>query len=207
MGLNKYIAKQFANPTGLGGTIISRIMNSQNRWMYHETIRLLSLVDSDSVLDIGCGNGYMMNMLARRYACDFTGIDISDSAIKDALRRNRAFVKSGRMTLLCQNASAMSFPDSIFSKVYTVNTVYFWENLTKTIAEARRVLRPGGIIINALYTNETLARFAHTRFGYKQYTTEELTQVGEDLGLSVDVIPILGGAAYCVKHTKAYDTR
>jgi len=37
MGLNKYTAKQFGNPTGLGGRLMSRIMNSQNHGLYDET--------------------------------------------------------------------------------------------------------------------------------------------------------------------------
>ena len=129
MCLNKYIAGQFSNSTGLDGRLISRIMNSQNHGLYDETIRLLSPADFDEVLDIGCGNGYMLNLLARRYVCDFSGIDTSNSAIADASKRNREFVRDGRMKLLCENARAMSLPDSSFSKAYTVNTVYFWENL------------------------------------------------------------------------------
>jgi ubiquinone/menaquinone biosynthesis C-methylase UbiE len=207
VGLNRYIAKQFSNPTGLGGKIISHIMNIQNRNLYGETIRLLSPADSDSVLDIGCGNGYMLNMLARRYNCDFTGIDISNIAIKAASNRNRMFVKNGRMTFLCQDVSAMSFPDSSFDKAYTVNTVYFWENLDDTMAEIRRVLKPSGVFINALYTNETLSRFSHTRFGYKHFTTEELKRAGVNAGLTAEAIPILDAAAYCIKHTKADEVR
>lgn len=55
MSLNAYIAKQFADPKGFGGSVISLIMNRQNRPLYDETIRLLSLTNLDSVLDIGCG--------------------------------------------------------------------------------------------------------------------------------------------------------
>lgn len=66
MGINSYIAKQFADPKGLGGSVISLIMNRQNRPLYDETIRLLVLSDSDSILDIGCGNGFVLNLLARQ---------------------------------------------------------------------------------------------------------------------------------------------
>lgn len=203
MRLNEYIAKQFGNPTGLGGRIISYIMNRQNHGMYDETMRLLKPVDSDNILDIGCGNGYMLNMLARKCACNFTGIDTSKSAIQDASKRNRAFAKNGRMSFLCQNASAMSFPGSSFSKAYTVNTVYFWADLGETMAEIHRVLKVGGVFLNTLYTGETLDRYAHTQFGYRRFTAEELTRAGVNAGFTADVTPILGGAAYCVRYTKA----
>jgi len=198
MGLNSYIAKQFSRPAGFGGKVISFIMNRQNRPLYNETLQLLPVTDNDSVLDIGCGNGYVLNMLARQYKCKLTGIDISAGIIKDASKRNRRFVDSGQMKFLCQDISKMPFADSSFDVAYTINTVYFWENLAETMAAIRRLLKLDGLFVNALYTNETLSRFSHTQIGYKRFSQEQLTDVGENAGFSVNVVPILNGAAYCV---------
>lgn len=126
MGINSYIAKQFAHPKGLGGSLVGLVMNRQNRPLYDETIRLLPLSDSDSVLDIGCGNGYVLCLLARRCNATFAGIDPSKEIVEAAKRRNRSHVKNGRMRFACQDASAMTFSDEAFSRVYTINTVYFW---------------------------------------------------------------------------------
>ena len=57
MSINSTIAKQFADPGGLGSRRISMVMNRQNHPLYDEAIRLLALCGSDHVLDIGCGNG------------------------------------------------------------------------------------------------------------------------------------------------------
>ena len=198
MSLNSYIAKQFGKPAGLGGKLVSAIMNHQNRPIYNETIRLLSLTASDRVLDIGCGNGYVLALLARQYRCTFAGIDISKSIIQAASRRNRMFVRNGRMAFSCQNASDMSFPDSTFSKAYTINTVYFWDNIENTMAEIRRVLQPDGVFLNTFYSNETLSRLSHTQFGYKRYSVEELSGAGMRAGFMVNVQPILHGVAYCL---------
>jgi hypothetical protein len=35
---DRYIAKQFANPAGLGGRIVSAVMNRQNRPLYEATL-------------------------------------------------------------------------------------------------------------------------------------------------------------------------
>jgi ubiquinone/menaquinone biosynthesis C-methylase UbiE len=198
MSLDSYIAKQFNNPTGIGGKVVSAVMNRQNRPLYEETRRLMTLSDTDSILDIGCGSGYMLNMLARQYNCAFTGIDISASIIKEASQQCRKFIKSKKITLSCQNANKMSFTDNSFNKVYTVNTVYFWENLNNTMAEIRRVLKLNGLFVNALYSNETLSRLSHTQFGYKKFTLAQLTSAGNDMGFTVNIKPILNGAAYCV---------
>ena len=196
MSINSYVAKQFQNPKGLGGRFVSMIMNRQNRPLYDETIRRLSLADSDSVLDIGCGNGFVLNLLARQYDAQFAGIDTSDSVIKVAIRRNNRFVANNAMRFFCQNASAMSFADGSFSKAYTINTVYFWDDLDKTMAEIRRVLKPDGVFINTLYTNETLSRLSHTEFGYKKYETRRLENAGASAGFTVKTVSILSGAAY-----------
>ena len=202
MGLDSYISKQFGNPTGTGGKLVSFIMNRQNRPLYEETIRLLPLSGSDSVLDIGCGNGHVLNMLARHYDCAFTGIDISRSIIHAASRRNRSFLKNGKMKLMPRDVNEMPFPDESFSKVYTINTVYFWDNAGSTMLKIRRVLKPGGLFINALYTNETLSRFSHTKLGYKRFTREQLVGMGENVGFAVTVVPILDASAYCVLYKK-----
>lgn len=205
MSLNTYIAKQFADPKGFGGTIISLVMNRQNRPLYDETIRLLKLTDSDSVLDIGCGNGFVLNLLARRYNATFAGIDPSQEIIEAAIRRNRKYVKGENMSFSCQDVGSLSFADESFSKVYTVNTVYFWDDLKTPMDEIRRVLKPGGYFINTLYTNEALSRFSHTQFGYTRYTPEDLIAAGENVGLRVKAVPILQGTVICYIYSKMAD--
>lgn len=198
MSLDRYIAKQFSDPKGIGGGLISLIMNKQNRPLYEETIRLLSISDTDCVLDIGCGNGYVLKMIARQHNCSLTGIDPSESIIKAASRRCHRFAKSGRMTFMRQAISATSFPDNSFNKAYTVNTVYFWDDLNRAMSEIRRVLKPNGFFINTLYSDETLSRFSHTQFGYKRFSLKQLKSAGTGNGFAVDVVPILNGAAYCI---------
>jgi len=197
MNLHKYLAKQFAAPHGLGGSIVSFIMNRQNLPMYEETIRMLSLSEPESVLDIGCGNGYVLNMIAKRYSGSFTGIDISESIIQTAKRRNSAFVKSGKMNFACQDISGMAFEDGSFSRVYTINAVYFWDNLENAMLEISRILRPKGTFINTLYTNEALDRFPHTKHGYKRFTEQQLTDAGTKAGFEVEIKAILNGTALC----------
>ena len=174
-------------------------MNRQNYPLYEETAHHLSLCSSDSVLDIGCGNGYVLGMLAVRSDCNYTGIDISESILKSAAKRNRKFIKNGNMIFKYGDAAKLPFSDSVFDKVYTtINTVYFWKELNDIMTEIRRVLKPGGRFINTLYTNETLTRFSHTQFGYKRFTQRQLISAAQDAGFGAKAIPIMGGRAYCV---------
>jgi SAM-dependent methyltransferase len=140
----------------------------------------------------------VLNVLASRADCTLTGIDFSKSAIKAALSRNRRFVKNGRMNLICQDMILLPFPDCFFDKAYSINTVYFWKDLNDVMAEIRRVLKPNGLFINALYTNETLDNFSHTEFGYKRFSPDELTKAGQNAGFAVDIVSVFNGKAYCI---------
>ena len=202
MNVFRFIAKHLSSPKGISGRVVSFFMNWQIRPMYKETIRVLSLSDGESILDIGCGNGFVMNMVAKEYCGSFVGVDISESIIKSALNRNRRFVESGQMAFSCQDMNSMSFDDNSFSRVYTINTVYFWDNIANAMKEISRILKPEGVFVNTLFTNETLDGYPHTKYGYKRYTEKELTEAGLDAGLAVDKIPIINGKALCLVYKK-----
>ena len=202
MGLDRYIAKQLYNPKGFGGKIVSAVMNKQNIPMYNAMIELLKPSESDIILDFGCGNGYAINILAKQYGGIYFGIDTSKSILISAKRLNNEFIKNGRVTLLKQSFDAMTFTERSFDKIYTINTVYFWENLDKTMNQIFNLLKPNGLFINTLFSNETLSRFSHTRYGYKRFSLEQLSDAGRNVGFEVNVKPISNNAAYCILYIK-----
>ena len=53
MGLDKFISNQLRNPKGLGGKLVTAVMNKQNLPLYNTTIELLKPSDNDMILDIG----------------------------------------------------------------------------------------------------------------------------------------------------------
>jgi hypothetical protein len=54
------------------------------------------------------------------------------------------------------------------------------------------------LFVNTLYTNETLARFSHTQFGYKRYTLEQLLSSAQSAGFQATAVTILNGAALSI---------
>jgi len=53
-----------------------------------QVYRLVNQADPQSVLEVGCGEGYMLDVLARRgVRASLTGVDISETAIEDARKR------------------------------------------------------------------------------------------------------------------------
>lgn len=205
MSLFEHISKQFHKPTGVGGKLVTFVMNRQNQQLYNGAELELKLHGTETVLDIGFGNGYLLNRLVGRYNCRFYGIDISSDMLNAASNRNRKHIDAGRMTLLIGSAENTGLADSLIDKAYTVNTVYFWSSLNAGLSEIWRILKPGGIFVNALYSKKMLDGLPLANKGYAKYEIDELLQAGKDNGFTVKVHPInlAPRESYCLVYTKA----
>lgn len=194
MPINEYIAKQFANPRGIGGRIVMAVMNRQNAQMYEATERLLRPRNDDTILDIGCGNGIMLERITHACDCRLIGTDISEDALEIAKRR----LAGTNVELLRCPVDDMPLEDATVDKALTINTLYFWEDLTSGFEEIARVLKPEGIFIGTHYTNRALESYSHTQFGYRMRTEQEVVSAAEIAGFTVQIQPVMGGRAYCV---------
>ena len=198
MALSGFISRQFAHPSGVGGRLVTLVGSRQNRGLYEAALHLLAATDADRVLDIGCGNGTVLGLLAARCRAALAGGDPSPAMVSAATARNAAHIRAGRMTITPGDAAHLGFPDHTFSKALSVNTVYFWADVDQAMAEIRRVLAPGGVFVNALYTNKTLGGLSHTGSGYRFHDPDDLVSGAERAGFSARVAPVLDGAAYCL---------
>jgi cyclopropane fatty-acyl-phospholipid synthase-like methyltransferase len=73
-------------------------------------VRDLPVHAGDRVLDIGCGKGLVLGLLAERHDAQFTGIDISADIIASANKRCRKLVEAGIMRFSMQDVGVMDFP-------------------------------------------------------------------------------------------------
>jgi demethylmenaquinone methyltransferase/2-methoxy-6-polyprenyl-1,4-benzoquinol methylase len=106
----------------------------------------------ERVLDLGCGTGALAVLLARRGA-EVSGIDISPPMLSQAARRVREEGLEDRVALRELGAVDLdtAFPDASFDVV--ASTLVFSElsadEIEYTLAECRRILRPGGQLLIA----------------------------------------------------------
>ncbi|MFZ0686716.1 MAG: class I SAM-dependent methyltransferase [Terriglobales bacterium] len=111
------------------------------------------LIDFDTlktkdVLEIGVGNGSHAQLLAER-AKSFSGIDLTEYAVKSTTERIRVFELGGKV--LRMDAEQMQFPDSSFDLIWTWGVIHHSANTRKILEEMHRVLRPGGEAIVMVY--------------------------------------------------------
>lgn len=199
MNITKYIAGQFGKPTGVGGIISTFIMNRINQVQYKSVMDNLDFSKQDKILDIGFGNGYLIKHLAKKNDGYFYGIEISDDMLKNGCKRNSELIEEGKVCLTKGDVVDIPFETSFFDKVYTVNTIYFWEDIDKSLSEIKRVLKPNGIFINVIYSKEWLDNIKYTKYGFSKYTPKELEEVTVRNGLNViKITETKKDISYCI---------
>jgi len=104
------------------------------------------------VLDIGCGAGFLSNYLANA-GFEVTGLDASRSSIEVASRHD----VTGRAQYVLGDALLRPFADCSFDAVCAMDFLEHVEHPVRAIAEASRVLRPGGTFFFHTFNRNPLA--------------------------------------------------
>lgn len=156
IAVNNYIMENmFCAPKGALGRLGGQLM-SQDRWLPTWVLDLLEINPSDSVLEVGSGPGLGLQLAAARaYQGKVMGVDLSETMLEVALRRNRALIEAGHIELHLSSADKLPFDGATFDKALTMNSLYLWPDPVAGLREVRRTLRAGGRIAIAI-----------TRFSY-----------------------------------------
>ena len=195
----KYIAKQFGNPTGCGGKISTTIMNCMNRKQYKTVAENIDIQATDTILDIGFGNGYLIRKMSDKNFQKIYGIDISQDMLKLVGRKNREKIELGKIQLLLADVHNIPLENSLIDKAFTVNTVYFWQDVHQVFSEIHRVLKPNGIFLNVLYVKNWLEKLPVTRYGYSKYTAGQIKKITAESGLKIEnILEVQPGKSICV---------
>lgn len=92
------------------------------------------------VLDVGCGDGFHLPVFAGE-AASVTGVEPHLPLVERALRRVGATAR-----VLQAGAAALPLPDASVDIVHARTAYFFGPGCEPGLAEAQRVLRPGGAI-------------------------------------------------------------
>jgi len=197
--IHKYIASQFGKPTGFCGKISAFFMNRLNQKLYKTVAEKLDIQETDAILDIGFGNGYLMHRLANKNPQKIYGVEISSDMLNAAARKNREKIEQGKMQLLLADVQNLPFENCSVDKAYSINTIYFWQDINLGFSEIKRVLKPGGIFLNVFYLEKWLDKLPITRYGFSKCTAEQIEKATAESGLRVESgFEIEQGKSVCV---------
>lgn len=128
------------------------------------------------LLDIGTGTGRILELLAGA-ADAATGVDRSPEMLRIA-RGKLASAGNQKADLLQADMRALPFPDAAFDTVTMHHVLHFADNPAAVLAEAARLVAPGGKLIVADYAahdrEELRSRFQHSRLGFDEQSLSGL---------------------------------
>lgn len=149
MSLWQRIASQFGNPRGIPGQIAGFIMahRQSNIERSDWAVSLLDLKPSDRVLEIGFGPGVTIQKMSGIVSDGrVLGLDRSAVMVRQASRRNRESISSGRVRLLHGSISAFPPGEGPFNRILDINTFQFWKDPLDALKNLKAQLYPGGVI-------------------------------------------------------------
>jgi malonyl-CoA O-methyltransferase len=107
-----------------------------------------------SILDIGCGTGRLLKVLAACYPeAEIAGIDMAPAMVSTA---RSALSPLDSAEILIADAEQLPFPAGRFDLVLSTSTYQWLESLDRAFGEVMRVLAPGGAFRFALFGSKTL---------------------------------------------------
>jgi ubiquinone/menaquinone biosynthesis C-methylase UbiE len=129
-------------------TLFTNLRTAGDRSSYEVLARAAATAGGRDVLDVGCGNGCLMNELLEAFpgGAQFTGIDMCAAEIDAA---GRTFAAERRVRFERGRAETLPFGDASFDTVVSHQTLNFFPDPRPAIAEIFRVLRPGGAFVFA----------------------------------------------------------
>src|SRR3989344_4818217 len=110
------------------------------------------LKGADNLLDIGCGDGFLVSCLARKLNRKVIGLDISTEGFMNAHTRCRKFDVCNLIECVKGDAHNMKiFKNNEFDAITLVYTLHHMDNYIVVLKEAKRVLKPNGKIVTIEY--------------------------------------------------------
>jgi ubiquinone/menaquinone biosynthesis C-methylase UbiE len=109
-------------------------------------VELCHIDQEKYVLVVGCGVGVTPCYLARRYACQVIGVDLSEEMVARSRERAKRQGVAGMAEFQVADAQDLPFEDNTFDAVLCESVNAFIANKAKAMGEYVRVARPGGYV-------------------------------------------------------------
>jgi demethylmenaquinone methyltransferase / 2-methoxy-6-polyprenyl-1,4-benzoquinol methylase len=118
------------------------------RWR-RQTLRAAGMQAGAVALDIGCGSGDYIELLLQAGASHVIGVDFTKKMLDLAAKRFDKEISEGRVVLVQADAARMSLVQDGSVDIVTAGfALRNFANLPKALAEAYRVLKPGGKLVS-----------------------------------------------------------
>lgn len=124
-----------------------------DNWMIDLEIETIGkyIKDGDSVLDIGCANGFATFRQAETHKLkSITGVDFASNMVSAAKKSKQENCISERVSFQQGDVRKLQFPDNSFDVAYTTRVLInlpTWQQQMQGIAECLRVVKSNGTVV------------------------------------------------------------
>ncbi|HLT06682.1 MAG TPA: class I SAM-dependent methyltransferase [Cyclobacteriaceae bacterium] len=181
----KALARQLRQPQDHQGLEVADMMNQSNHTMIEHSIDLLDLDDQHRVLELGPARAsHLEYLMGKAKRLQYQGLEISPLMVKEAERINLKRVHDGEASFLVYDGERVPFSNGHFDRIFTVNTIYFWDEPEKLARELYRVLQPGGRFNITFAQKAFMERLPFTQYGFHLYDTDKVQKLLSGVGFS-----------------------
>lgn len=164
------MASQLSCPEGEEGIKTAQRMARTNDQMTQETFKALQLTAGDEVLEIGPGNAsHVKSLMQLTENIKYCGVDISETMVAAAQELNLELMHTNAISFNLTPSDRLDFNANTFDKIFTVNTIYFWEDPESYAREIFRVMKPGGIFSLGFASRDFMEGLPFTKYRFKLY--------------------------------------
>lgn len=117
---------------------------SLNRWPRNRLEAVVGVPgNGDSLLDIGCGNGYLLYQFRNRYN-QLIGVEYSSERLKQATQN---LATQNFTPILGSAEDLQAIPDNSIDRVTCSDVIEHIPDVYTAVAEVHRILKPDGIFV------------------------------------------------------------
>jgi trans-aconitate methyltransferase len=196
MGRAPMTARQWARPSGLVGHVSGRLMargnDCLNEWVV-DRLAERSTPPVRRVAEIGSGPGVgLTHLLAAFPTAQVWGIDQSAVMLRQARRRNASDSRTGRLTLVRGDTTAVGGIAPV-DLIVAVQVLYFWPDPLTELRRLGNALTDGGMLSLGYQLHNTMPPTLQKAFpaaGYRLCTADaDVTTLLREAGFKrVDVL-------------------
>jgi ubiquinone/menaquinone biosynthesis C-methylase UbiE len=113
-----------------------------------QAIQKMQMREDAQVLDVGCGSGWASRLLAQQARRgEVIGIDISDEMIRIATESSTEFAN---VSFQVGSAEHLQFDDCRFTHAFSMESLYYYDDMLVALREIHRVLAVGGLFVTVV---------------------------------------------------------
>lgn len=108
----------------------------------------------NSILEIGCGNGWLINYIHSIIKADFCGVDVNEHELKQAVR---IFGSKNQISFLYADILSGIFDEPVADVILLASAIQYFPDLKGLLNQLQKLLLPNGqihILDSALYTED-----------------------------------------------------